>query len=148
MLPLYVAYWYINVLNIITTQYIYALILFQDWKTAHNVQRTKGVVYMGPAAPFYPRPRSRLIWPGGWLKVNSWREKNVAIWIYISVKQLLACLKLVCIPAVREFGQQGRHCAASSGSGGASAKWEAGFNFKPKQSEGRASGLWDNVKTS
>lgn len=104
----------------------------------------KGLFILGPAAPFYPGPRSRLIWPVG----KFLKGKTVAIWIYISVKQLLTFLKLVCIPAVREFGQQGRHCAASSGSGGASAKWEAGFNFKPKQFEGRASSLWDNVKTS
>lgn len=43
--------------------------------------------------------------------------------------------------AVRASGQQGRYCAATSGSGGASAKWEAGFNFKPNEPEGRASGL-------
>lgn len=52
-----------------------------------------------------------------------------------------------CVPAVRQIGHQRRHRAASSGTGGASAEWEAGFNFKPKPSEGRASGLSDNVKS-
>lgn len=53
-----------------------------------------------------------------------------------------------CLAAVHRFVQQGRHCTARSGSGGAPANWGAGFNFKPQRPEGRATGLCDHVKSN